>query len=155
MCRSLSLISYNVANLKSKLVFSNFFSYITDFDVIFLFETHVTSESKHLFLNYFRDFELFWDDATKTHRAGRASGGCVFAYKKNLAEYFSPKFLHFHNNVCLSVKINNDNCLLIPRYLNCNHWAADFDAFDFFINDLKTEVRGGRWSIIAYAPSTF
>ena len=136
MCRSLSILSYNVSNLKSKLCFSNFFSYINTFDIIFLYETHVTSDNRPIFLNYFRDFELYWIDAVKIRNAGRASGGCLFAFKKHLISSFSPMFCFEGDNVFLSVKINLKPVYFIPRYLNCNSWHTDFAAFESFLTNL-------------------
>ena len=70
-------------------MFPGFFSYILQFDVIFLYETHVTFDNRYLFLNYFRDYDIHFVDALKTQNSGRASGGCLFAMKKML-----PNFIH-------------------------------------------------------------
>ena len=62
MCR---IISYNIANLNSKLNFGTFFSYILKFDVFFLFETNITADKRNGFVHYFNDYVLYWVDAKK------------------------------------------------------------------------------------------
>jgi len=43
------------------------------------------------------------------------------------------------NNVCqelyISFKINNESCYIFPKYINCNKWLADFEAFEHFLLD--------------------
>jgi len=102
-----------------------------------LFETHTCIDNRHLFLNFFRDYELYWEDAIRTQRAGRASGGSLFAFKKHLAQDLSAKFVLVNNNICLSIKILNNISYFIPRYINCNKWTRDFDDFEYFLSNLR------------------
>ena len=75
----------------------------------------------------------------KTRNAGRASGGCVYAFKKHLIESFSTKFLFNNNDVCISIIIKGKTCNLVPRYINCNNWSFDFNALDNFLTNLRSE----------------
>lgn len=135
MCR---LVSYNVANLNSKLKFSNFFNYINNFDIFFLFETHVTVDKRNHFSRFFNDYVLYWIDAVKIHNAGRASGGCLFGFKKNKQKAYSLNFICVRGNIALSIKLGEESFYLIPRYLNCNRWTEDFEEFEDFIINLNT-----------------
>jgi len=119
------------------MLYSNFFSFLNQFDVLFLFETHTTIDNRHLFLHFFRDYDLYWDDAIRTQRDGRASDGCLFAFKKHLAQHLSDKFTLINNNVCLSIQIQNNISYFIPRYINCNKWTMDFDDFENFLSNLR------------------
>ena len=74
--------AYDVGNLKSKLNFSNFFTYSNRFDIFFIFETHVVIENRNNFCHYFKDYILFWEDAKNSSGIGRVSGGCLYGFKK-------------------------------------------------------------------------
>ena len=137
MCR---IISYNIANLNSKLNFGTFFSYILKFDVFFLFETNITADKRNGFVHYFNDYVLYWVDAKKAHSAGRASGGCLYGFKKNLQKYYSFTFKCIANNVVLNSKFGSKTVTLIPRYINCTNWIKDFSDFESFLynNNIST-----------------
>jgi len=124
------ILSYNVANLNSKFNFSNFFSYIKSFDIFFLFETHVLPEKQQTYNCYFKEYILFWEGATKVCRAGRAKGGCLYGFKKSIQKKFCLKFTKLSEKNVLSIKIKNDICYLVPFYLNCTNWSADFENFE-------------------------
>lgn len=131
------MVAYNVANLKSKLKFNNFFSFINEFDVFFLFETHVLSENRSDFYQFFQNFVLFWIDSKKVKNAGRSSGGCLYGFRKTLQSAFSFKFESLNENVYLSATFGDKNIKIIPRYINCNKWKTEFDNFENFLNDLR------------------
>lgn len=137
MCR---LISYNVANLNSKLNFGNFYSYINTFDIFFLFETHVVKEKRSNFSAYFKDYILYWEDAKKTHSVGRASGGCLFGFKKSIKNMFSLKFENINGNTYLFMKMGDTCCHIVPRYINCNGWSSEFERFEDFILKLNSPM---------------
>jgi len=117
------------------LLFPNFFSFINKYDIFFLYETHIVGDRRESFTNYFTDSVLCWVDATKTKRAGRASGGCLFGFKKSLNRTMQPKFEHFtEKNIYLSLTIDDERCLVIPRYLNGNNWNGEFECFGDFLS---------------------
>lgn len=130
MCR---LVSYNVANLNSKLKFGNFFTYINKFDIFFLFETHVLADNRIHFSSFFKNYVLYWVDATKNHSSGRAIGGGLYGFKKTIQKKYFLKFCEFPNGVTLSAKFNDVCFHFIPRYINCTSWSSDFDKFEDFI----------------------
>lgn len=134
MCR---LVSYNVANLNSKIKFGNFFTYINNFDIFFLFETHVLADNRIHFASFFKNYVLYWIDATKNHSAGRAIGGCLYGFKKTIQKKYSLKFCEFPNGVSLYTKLNDVCFHFIPRYINCTSWSRDFDKFEDFLYNLK------------------
>lgn len=130
MCQ---LVAYNVANLKSKLNYNNFFTYINNFDIFFLFETHVIKDKRIHFSHYFKDYSLYWEDAKKVHSAGRASGGCLYGFKKTIQATFSLKFQNISDNIILSAKFGDVGFQFIPRYINCSSWLSDFNTFEAFL----------------------
>lgn len=132
------MVAYNVANLKSKLNFSNFFTFINNFDIFFLFETHVVIEERSKFCHFFNDYILYWEDAKKTHRAGRASGGCLFGFRKSMRSMYSLKFQSIANKVYLSARFSDINYKIIPIYLNCNKWNDEFVRLEEFLSEIRT-----------------
>ena len=137
MCQ---VLSYNVANLNSKNNFSNFYSYIKSFDIFFLFETHVINEKRSHFCNKFNEYMLYWVDAKKTHSVGRASGGCLYGFKKSIEKTYSLKFQSFGNNVVLNAKFNSESVSFLPRYLNCTNWSNDFMDLECFLNNFQNST---------------
>jgi len=86
---------------------------------------------------YFKNHTLHWVDALKVHRAGRASGGCLFGFKKCLQEKYRLKFQQLSGATVLSLLINNDKIFLIPCYLNCNNWVEDLKKLENTLVALK------------------
>lgn len=130
-------MSYNVANLSKTINFGNFLTYLNKFDVFFLFETHVVADKQHHFTSYFTNYSVHWIAASKLHNAGRASGGCLFGYRKELQKTYAFKFLNIHNNIVLSSKLDGNVFYFIPRYLNCTNWYSDLAKFQDFLQKLK------------------
>ena len=83
---------------------------------------------------------MYWVDAKKAHSAGRASGGCLYGFKKNLQKYYSLTFKCIANNVVLNSKFGSKTVTLIPRYINCTNWIKDFSDFESFLynNNIST-----------------
>ena len=134
MCR---LLSYNIANLNSKLKFKNFFTYVNSFDIFFLYETHVLSNKRSNFVSFFKDYVLYWEDATKLSRMGRPSRGGLYGFRKHLQSSFEMKFVNLNSTVTLFAKFNDTNLHFIPCYLNSATWANDFDKLKCTINHIK------------------
>lgn len=133
MCQ---IVAYNVANITSKINFSNFFSYINKYDIFFLFETHLIHENRKNIAHFFNNYILHWIDAIKVHSTGRASGGCLYGYKKSMQTKF--KFHSISTNVYLSAMLREKSFLIIPRYLNCNNWQTDFSELEAFALNIKS-----------------
>ena len=60
-----------------------------------------------------------------------------FCYEKDVTKLYSLKFHLNGNNFYTSIKINDNTFYIIPRYINCNKWSTDFDAFDEFLTELN------------------
>lgn len=123
-----------MSNLEKSLSFGTFITYINNFDVFFLFETHVISDRQLYFSSFFKNYSLHWIAATKVHKAGRASGGCLYGFKKEIQKKFSLKFITVNSNVVLSAKFSDDVYYFIPRYLNCTNWKSDLESFEIFLD---------------------
>lgn len=80
---------------------------------------------------------MHWISATKTYRAGRASGGCLYGFKKEIQKQFNLKFLNIKNNTLLSANFNNNVFYIIPKYLNCTNWKVDFENFETMLTELN------------------
>lgn len=122
----IEILSYNVNGLVSKLLFPEFFTFVKSYEIFFLFETHVTEEKIIQYNKYFGEFELKSIAATKLSRFGRASGGCLYGYKK---KGLWSKYLEFaivENVDVLVFKSNSNKLIFLPTYLNCNSWHMDF-----------------------------
>ena len=112
-------------------------SYICNFDIFFLFETHVVSEKQCNFSSYFKKHSLYWIPAIKTHNSGRASGGCLYGFKKEIQKSLNLKFINYRNNIILSSSFNNNTFYFIPKYLNCTRWKVEFENFEDMLIDLN------------------
>ena len=75
------------SNLAKSIESRNFLSFLNKFEIFLLYETHVI-EKKVLFKNY----TLNWIPARKTHKSGRAIGGCLHGFKKDVQKHFVFKF---------------------------------------------------------------
>lgn len=134
MCR---LVSYNVANLSSKINFGNFFNYINSFDVFFLFETHVLADKRVNFNSFFSNYILYWIDAKKNRVMGRPIGGCLYGFKKSIQRKYSFKFCNSQYGVTLAAKFGLLSFHFVPRYLNCTSWMSDFEDFEHLLYGMK------------------
>lgn len=132
------MLSYNIANLNNKLCLANFFSYVTQFDIFFLYETHIEVGKEHKFTHFFKDYILKWQFATRVNKAGRARGGCVYGFKKSLKFQFKIEFKTVLDNILLEINFNQKTVHFIPRYLNCTNWHTEFNDFRTFLHNLNS-----------------
>ena len=130
-------MSYNVANLNTKLKFGNFYTYINTFDIFFLHETHVLNEKQSKFAPFFKDYVLCWVDAFKNNVMGRAIGGGLYGFKKTLQKRLSLKFFETSSGVTLFCKFNDVGFHFIPSYLNGSNWTRDFEKLKNTVNNLQ------------------
>ena len=128
-------MSYNVSGLTNKLLFVDFFNYVQDFDLFFLYETHVTEDNISKFSNYFRNFKLVWKAAIKYNVKGRASGGSLFGIKISLLKNYSFEECE---GVTVVKLLRENNMYIIPFYINCNHWNEDQE----YLNNTMLHLAG-------------
>ena len=88
-----------------------------------------------MFQMYFKNYCLHWIAATKTHNFGRASGGCLYGFKRDLQKRYDFKFTNIFSRTILSCKLFDSIYYLIPVYLNCTNWKNDFEKE--FMHELK------------------
>lgn len=67
-----------------------------------------------------------WTTATKTSKFGRASGGCLFGYKKSLASCINVRFEECGTCNVVQLSVNGENTLIVPVYINRKKWQEDF-----------------------------
>lgn len=77
--------------MKNKLDVVEFFNYLKEFHIFLLYETHLLNIDESRYTNIFKNYELKWKPAVKRNIFGRASGGELLAYRKNL-EGVKPEF---------------------------------------------------------------
>ena len=100
----------------------------------FLYETHVIEDKQKMFQMYFKNYCLHWIAATKTHNFGRASGGCLYGFKRDLQKRYDFKFTNIFSRTISSCKLFDSIYYLIPVYLNCTNWKNDFEKFEEFMH---------------------
>lgn len=128
----MSFLSYNIAGLKSKVKSALFLNFVMQFDIFVLLETFVMSDDAKLFCDYFGDYRLCWVSASKTSRMGRACGGKLLGIRSSLSEdLFS--FANIVGVDLILIKHSGVRVALLPIYLNCNNWEADFGGLCDFL----------------------
>ena len=90
-----------------------------------------------MFEIYFKNYIIHWIPAVKNNNAGRASGGCLYGFKKSIQKQYNLKFCNLQNNIILNAKFGEELFYFIPRYLNCTNWKHDFEKFELFLSQLK------------------
>ena len=95
------------------------------------------SNKQYFFTQFFKNYVLYWLPAKKIHKAGRASGGCLFGFKKEVQKYLNLKFINYQNQIMLSCNLNNKQFYFIPKYLNCTSWKYEFECFESMLNDFN------------------
>lgn len=84
-------------------------------------------EKRDNFAFQFREYNLRWIDATKTSNFGRAKGGCIFAFKKELKRKYDLNFVDINGNIILKGMFEGRIVYFIPKYLNGATWGTDFE----------------------------
>lgn len=74
--------------------------------------------------------------AVKNNVFGRASGGELFALRKNLG--INLEFELIGDTNIIKLEVNMNNLYILPIYLNCNHWQRDFDTLSELLNTLDS-----------------
>lgn len=130
-------MSYNINGLKKQI--SIFYKFLINYDVIAIFETHVTENFSHLYENYFTDYIYVFVPAMKINVKGRASGGCIFAYKKWLTD-----FIKFQASGGITyfeiVDKEGGKFSIVPYYINCTNWESDLNKLIEAMEELDTDT---------------
>lgn len=63
--------------------------------------------------------------ANKTHNANRASGGCLFGYKRSIQKKYSLEFMDTEDNVVIKAKFDENLVYNVMKYLNLD-WNNEF-----------------------------
>lgn len=92
----------------------------------------------HIF-QLFKDYYIHWVEATRIHRSGRASGGCLYGFKKDIKRKFKLEFATIHNVTVLCTNLNGSVFYLIPSYLNCTKWKTEAESFETFLKEINPE----------------
>ena len=118
---SLTIVSYNVDGLCSKLSDVDFLSFIDQFDCVCLLETFMIDNT--IPLNVFRNFlPAFFFPATPSQGQGRASGGIVVLVKLKFKNIVSRIEIDFHSSIVLFFKNvffgSKKDLVLISSYIH-------------------------------------
>lgn len=134
----ITILSYNVAGLLNKFNYSNFFSYLSNYDIVLLYETFITENNTKYFDVVFNNFEIKWKYATKGSIFGRASEGSVYAINLNSKIKNNIEFVEIQDVILIKITLPNFNLFIIPTYINCNNWLNDFKKLqDFFQENIN------------------
>jgi len=130
----LKIVSYNVAGLRNKSIYSfDFYKYINSFDIFCLLETFVEKEFDQ-YEGYFRDFYLHWQAAVRTYNRGRASGGTLIGIRKTIHNEFSCRTFRDENITIIEFG-KDEKVHIIPVYINSNAWERDFASLYEYLLD--------------------
>lgn len=100
-----------------------------------MYETFLIEEGNNNFKQYFNEFELVWSAASRTHSAGRASGGMVFGIKKQFSSKTKCSFIRKAGRDLVLIEIRGKQLEIVPIYINCNNWQMEFnELLDFFLS---------------------
>jgi len=91
-----------------------------------LLETFVENNTE-IFEHYFTNFITRWIPAVRTASRGRASGGCLFGIRKELYNTCAIDFITSDDVTVMRIRYEREMLYIVPAYLNCNKWTADFE----------------------------
>lgn len=136
----MTILAYNVCGMKSKKFNSGFFNYIKRYEIFLLFETFLVEEEFSFFVSLFDDYELKFIPAVRVSNYGRASEGFLFGIKKSIYNFNSVRYVNINGfftiNLC---SCDNMSVYVLPVYLNCNRWEADFILLSNLITEYQDE----------------
>ena len=123
----IGILSYNVNGLNTKLCQDGFLAFLKSYEILILLETFLEEDKCNRLDTYFQEYEVAWVPAVRLAQRGRASGGCMLAYKKSLGRLCS--FLMLGNTRVMRLILDKSYCgTIIPVYLNGSNWDADLDS---------------------------
>jgi len=97
------ILSYNVAGIKSKLIYNDFFQYIASFQIFILSETFLEAKLDAVEVK-FKDFVLRLVPAIRTSARRRASGGMLFGIKKELHDRNIIRFINVDETTSIQLR---------------------------------------------------
>ncbi|XP_037931563.1 uncharacterized protein LOC119666353 [Teleopsis dalmanni] len=77
-------------------------------------------------VNKIKNHVLHWVPATKQASRGRASGGMLYGIKKKVYDNGIAQFNKMANFMVVELKLEDQKAYIVPVYINCNNWDADF-----------------------------
>lgn len=131
---NLKCLSYNVCGIRKQ--GSSFFHMINEFDVFALFETHMENFDVSLD-KYFEEYSYISERAVKYNSKGRASGGILIGFRKELSNMLTFGKVDNLNVINLFCR-PQESLIILPVYLNCNHWERDFNRLYDCMSSLDT-----------------
>lgn len=120
----------------SKLLLSDFWNYILEYDIFIMSETWIEDEKCQLFNNYLKQYTVKFDSATRVSRFGHASGGFLLGYKSKLK---SVSFQYRADKAYIQIRTQNNVFKIVPVYINCSHWPQDLMISKTFFNS-RTKI---------------
>lgn len=136
----LKIISYNINGLSKKYLYPLFFTYLKQFEVIALLETHITVENTQQAEKYFPEYNIHWINATKISRFGRAIGGIMLGVKKSIGvNDIRYEFMSRDGNCGVYISIGHKKILILPLYLRSANWNQDFTAVKTLVEETECE----------------
>lgn len=138
--KDITIVSYNVhGGIKSKLAEYEFHDFLRKADIIILSETHLENGN---YPELIREWEFEVVDAVRRESKGRASGGMVVGFKKELNKMC--KIINRSNGIFLELIHQGGKIAIIPVYLSFGKWEEEFER----LYDLITEIRVENMMII-------
>lgn len=125
--KDIDILVYNIAGFKNKVNDGIFISFVKQYKIFVLTETHLISDENQYIENIFYDYKLCWTPAEKNSKFGRASGGIVCGIHLNSGLIEMIKFENYHDLLILNMEICKQKINFVPLYLNGGRWDEDFN----------------------------
>ncbi|XP_037959929.1 uncharacterized protein LOC119689217 [Teleopsis dalmanni] len=77
-------------------------------------------------VNKIKNHVSYWVPATKEASRGRAIGGMLYGIKKEVYDKGIAQFNKMANFMVVELKLEDQKAYIVPVYINCNNWDADF-----------------------------
>ncbi|XP_059224641.1 uncharacterized protein LOC131997617 [Stomoxys calcitrans] len=112
----------------------------SEFEIIILIETHITAQKRSQTEKYFPEYEIYWVDAIKINRFGRAIGGVFVGVKKSLNKAGIKHTFILNQTLCgLQIITENFQLLIVPLYIRGSDWIREFALAKLFMEEMKCE----------------
>lgn len=122
----MSIISYNICGLKSKIENVDFLNSLRTYDIFILLETFVEEKKFDFYEKFFSNYNLLWVSATRSSKFGRPMGGRVYGIKNSSFPNTLINYCKLDGVDLIRIKNTNFEIFLLPVYLNA--WEEDFSG---------------------------
>lgn len=139
---TLKISSYNVHGLFDKINHPHFFELIAEFDVFFCLETHIFESNKQAQVKqYFPNFNLHSELATRVATRGRGMSGILVGWKKDLMKRLGivVELERIEYFTFLNIKKGTEIIKVLPLYVRSEDWTNDLRNLRQYLVEYGTQ----------------